>query len=104
MVVMHRKTIRAYGAADPRAKEALDVWYLKVVAASWANPSDVRRTMGYTDQIGDERFIFNIKGNHYRLLAAVNFARRTIYIKGIFTHAEYDDLSKHDLLTLEHKK
>lgn len=101
---MHKKTIREYGAANPRIGEALRVWQESVEAVSWANPSDVRRTMGYTDQIGDERFIFNIKGNHYRLLAAVNFSRRTVYIKGIFTHAEYDDLSKHDLLTLEYKQ
>ena len=100
---MHKKTIREYGAAHPRAMEALRLWQEAVEAADWANPTDVRRTMGYADQIGDERFIFNIKGNHYRLLAAINFSRRTLYIKGIFTHAEYSNLSRHDLLTLERK-
>ena len=104
MVVVHKKTIREYGAANPRALEALRLWQEAVEAADWANPTDVRRTMGYADQIGDERFIFNIKGSHYRLLAAVRFSRRTLYIKGIFTHAEYSNLSRHDLLTLEHQK
>ena len=101
---MHKKTIREYGAANPRALEALKVWQESVEMADWANPTSVRRTMGYADQIGNERFIFNIKGNHYRLLAAINFSRRTVYIKGIFTHDEYDALTRHDLLMLEHKK
>ena len=101
---MHKKTIREYGAANPRALEALRVWQESVEMADWANPTSVRRTMGYADQIGNERFIFNIKGNHYRLLAAINFSRRTVYIKGIFTHDEYDALTRHDLLMLEHKK
>ena len=101
---MHKKTIRAYGAAHPRAKEALDLWYAQVSEANWGTPTDVRNTMGYADQIGDERFIFNIKGNHYRLLAALDFGNRTVFIKGIFTHAQYSKLTRMDLLTREYKK
>ena len=104
MVVMHRKTIRQYGLANPHARTALTLWYHKVLAADWGTPTDVRATMGYTDQIGDERFIFNIKGNHYRLLAAIDFDTRTLFIKGIFTHSQYDRLTRQELLTLEHKK
>ena len=103
MVVLHKKTIWAYGAANPRAKEALRAWQSSVMLANWATPTDVRNTMGYADQIGDERFIFNIKGNHYRLLAAIDFGNRTVFIKGIFTHAQYSKLSRRDLLTLEYK-
>ena len=98
---MHKKTIREYGAANPRALEALRLWQEAVEAADWANPTDVRRTMGYADQIGDERFIFNIKGNHYRLLAAIHFRSRMVYIKGIFTHPQYDKLTRQALLTRE---
>ena len=98
---MHKKTIREYGAANPRIGEALKLWQEAVEQADWANPADVRQTMGYTDQVGDERFIFNIKGNHYRLLAAIHFRSRMVYIKGIFTHPQYDKLTRNHLLTCE---
>jgi mRNA interferase HigB len=56
--------------------------------------------MPATDLIknSDSRFIFNIKGNHYRLLAVVRFQKQRVYIRGIFTHAEYSKLTNKELL------
>lgn len=96
---MHKKTIREYSRANPQAAEALSEWYEKVKAADWTSITDVRNDMSYADLIGGDRFIFNIKGNDYRLLAAVLFKTRTVLICGIFTHAQYSRLSKKQLLT-----
>ena len=100
MVVMHEKTIRAYAEANAQAAGPLEEWYAKVKAADWSTITDLRNDMGYTDLIGGDRFIFNIKGNDYRLLAAVLFKVRTVMICGIFTHAQYSKLTKDKLLTL----
>ena len=97
MVVMHKKTIRAYGAANPRAKEALDLWYAQVVEVSWATPTDVRNTMGYADQIGDERFVFNIKGNHYRLIVKIHYNSGRMFIRFVGTHAEYSKINAEEI-------
>lgn len=96
---MHRKTVREYAANHAQAAASLEEWYQIAKAANWASFADLRRDMPATDLIGGDRFIFNIKGNYYRLLAAVLFKTRTILIRGIFTHAEYDKLSKTQLLT-----
>ena len=53
-----------------------------------------------TGLIGDNHYVFNVKGNHYRLIALVFFPTKRIYIRGIFTHAEYSKLSKKDILKL----
>ena len=99
MVVMHRKTIRDYAAANAQAAAGLEEWYQIARAADWAGFAALRNDMPATDLIGGDRFVFNIKGNHYRLLAAVMFKTRTILIRGIFTHAEYSKLRKTQLLT-----
>ena len=99
MVVMHRKTIRDYAAANAQAAAGLAEWYQIATAADWASFGELRHDMPATDLIGGDRFVFNIKGNNYRLLAAVMFKTRTILIRGIFTHAEYSKLRKTQLLT-----
>ena len=76
----------------------LEKWYQIVKAADWASFVELRNDLPATDLIGGDRFIFNIRGNHYRLLAVVMFKTRTILIRGIFTHAEYNKLSKAQLL------
>jgi mRNA interferase HigB len=49
------------------------------------------------DALGNDRFVFDISGNHYRLVGLIHYNIRTIYIRGIFTHVEYDRLGKHFL-------
>jgi mRNA interferase HigB len=100
MIVMHSKTVREYGKANAQAAQPLAEWYAKVEAADWATFAQLRGDIGPTDLISGDRFIFNIGGNKYRLLAVVLFKVRTVLIRGIFTHAEYSKLTKDQLLTL----
>ena len=99
MVVMHKKTIREYAESNAQAANGLEEWYQIAKAADWASFADSRNEAPATDLIGGDRFVFNIRGNHYRLLTAIVFKTRTILIRGIFTHAEYSKLSKTQLLT-----
>lgn len=73
-------------------------WYDIVSEADWSNVNDVKQTFNNADYVGNERMVFNIKGNRYRLVAAVIFSIRTVYIKFIGTHAEYDKI---DVKTIE---
>jgi len=71
------------------AKSALQVWFDSAVEAQWRNLEDVRKSFPATDMIGDLA-IFNIRGNHYRLIVRMVFQYQRIYIKEFLSHAEYD--------------
>ena len=90
MVIISRSVLRAFAEAHPDAEAALNDWYDYVLAADWANGAAVRQSFNSADYVGNERFVFNIRGNRYRLIASIAFSVRTIYIKFIGTHQEYD--------------
>jgi len=78
---------RAAKFAD--AKSALQVWFDTAVEAEWRNIEDVRKSFPATDMT-DGLTIFNIRGNHYRLIVRMVFQYKRIYVKEFLTHAEYD--------------
>lgn len=100
MHIFTQKTLKEYGQKNAQVREELDVWYSIVKAAQWTDFNKLRADLPATDYIGDERFVFNIKGNHYRLIAMIFFATKRVYIRGIFTHAQYSKLSKSQLVNL----
>ena len=65
-------------------------WYKKTEKADWSCPADIKNTFNSADYIGNDRFVFNIKGNDYRLVAIVLFAVKKVFIRFIGTHKEYD--------------
>lgn len=92
MVIISKSALTKYGIANAQAVEALAAWYQIVKLADWANFNQLRADIPSADYIGNDRYIFNIKGNHYRLLALIFFDIRTVFIHGIYTHAEYTKL------------
>ncbi|GAB3733935.1 hypothetical protein GCM10027594_15560 [Hymenobacter agri] len=66
MVITSRAVLRAFVFAHPDAAPALEEWYHHVRDADWANGAAVRQSFGSADYVGNQRFVFNIKGNHYR--------------------------------------
>lgn len=100
MVIISKTIIREFGLKHADANDALNDWFATVKAANWSNFSDMKRTFNSVDAVGDKRFVFNIKGNQYRLVAMVFFSVRTVYIKFIGTHSEYDKI---DVLTIDLK-
>ena len=69
---------------------ALDAWFHEVDRAAWRTPADVKRNYATASIIDRERVVFNIKGNDYRLVTAIDYTRRTVFIKWLGPHAEYD--------------
>ena len=89
MRIISRKKLLAFSEKYPDSYKALDAWFRLAKSANWQNLSDVRRFCNSADLAG--RFtVFNIKGNHYRLIADIQYKRQTIFIKYVLTHKEYD--------------
>ncbi|MBS1590844.1 MAG: type II toxin-antitoxin system HigB family toxin [Bacteroidetes bacterium] len=60
--------------------------------ANWKNFTDVLNDFNSVDKVGNDRYVFNIKGNSFRLVAMIHFDIRTVYVRFIGTHAEYDKI------------
>lgn len=90
MVIVSRKAIHEYASTKPQATEALNEGYLKTKAADWSNFAAIKNTFNSVDYVGNDNYVFTIKGNQYRLIARIIFPVRTVYIRFIGTHAEYD--------------
>ena len=70
---------------------SLDTWYQQIKAGEWNSPSDIKRVFGSNvDFVENNRAIFNIKGNDYRLIAEINYRTQAAYVRFIGTHREYD--------------
>lgn len=81
------------GHKDQRAvKAALDAWFAEVSKASWGSSADVKRRYATASIVNSERVVFNIKGNSYRLVIAVDYQKNIVWIKWIGTHDEYDKI------------
>lgn len=81
-------------------KAALDTWFHEVSKADWKSMSDVKKRYAHASVVNAERIVFNIKGNDYRLIVAVDFERSIVWIKWIGTHRNYDRI---DAATVEHE-
>lgn len=98
MVVIARGSIIEFIGRYPVSSNVLNEWYIKTKKAAWNSFGDVRLTFNSCDSIGNDRYVFNVGGNNYRLIAMIHFKRRTLYIRGIFTHPEYDEANKRGIL------
>jgi mRNA interferase HigB len=79
------------GPKDQRAvKSALDSWFQEARHAEWKNSSDIKATYAQASIVGADRVVFNIKGNSYRLLTAVDYRRGIVFIKWLGTYEQYD--------------
>lgn len=92
MVVISKAKLTDFGSTHADAVEALNKWWIKTKQADWATLADIKMTFNSVDYIGNDRYVFNIKGNKYRLVAMIFFDIRTIYIRFIDSHSEYDKI------------
>jgi mRNA interferase HigB len=74
------------------AKAALDALFDEVRRARWSSTSDVKRSYATASIVSADRIVFNIKGNDYRLVIAVDFEKSIVWIKWIGTHKDYDKI------------
>lgn len=92
MVVISYGTLRTFIDQHADSGDALNNWYRFVLQADWSNFHDIKGMFNSVDAIGNDRFVFNIKGNNYRIIALIFFDIRTVYIRFVGTHAAYSKL------------
>jgi mRNA interferase HigB len=92
MRIFTQQALNEYSRKHPEALIALQEWAQKTVKSRWTCAADVKRAFNSVDSIGNQRFVFNIKGNSYRLVAVIKFTIGFVYIRFVGTHAEYDKI------------
>jgi len=92
MRIITYKAIMQYSDLYLDAKLALDEWYLKTEQSQWNCFADVKQTFNNVDSVGGKRYVFNIKGNSYRIIAIILYGPKIVYIRFIGTHSEYNKI------------
>ena len=90
MHILSRGTLREFWARYPDARVPLQAWHREVKRATWKTPADVKAMYRSVSILPNNRVVFNIKGNHYRLVVAVQYDYGRVYIRFVGTHQEYD--------------
>ena len=90
MHVITRKRLNDFVKRQPEARGALTHWYREMKRRNFASFTEVRAIFSSADQVG-KLTVFNIGGNKARLIAAIHYNRRRVYIRAVLTHREYDE-------------
>jgi mRNA interferase HigB len=107
MRIIARRTLREFVEAlsghrdQPAVKAALDAWFDEVKKARWQNTADVKLSYATASIVTADRIVFNVKGNAYRLVVAVDFGRGIVWIKWIGAHRDYDRI---DVIEVDYAK
>lgn len=92
MRIIVRRTLREFWEKHRDAEEALRGWFKEVSKAKWENFNELKQDFPSASILRNNRVVFDIKGNKYRLIARINFPYKIIWIRFIGTHAEYDKI------------
>src|SRR5579872_651316 len=101
MVIISKAILRNFINEHPDAEGAMELWYAVTKEANWKNFAELKISFNSTDSVGNDRYVFNIRGNTYRLIALIIFKVRTVFILFVGTHQEYDQV---DAATVTFKK
>lgn len=92
MRIISRKKLREFWEKHPDASQPLKTWYADTKRATWKSPADIKQVYRSASIIANNRVVFNIRGNHYRLIVVVKYQYGKVYIRFIGTHADYDKI------------
>lgn len=92
MNIINRKTVIYYTQKYPKAKNQLLTWYNELLDYEFDNFNELKSIYGSASIINNQRVIFNIKGNEYRLIISINFKRKACYTIWFGIHKEYDKI------------
>jgi mRNA interferase HigB len=101
MVIISKSILNKFGEGHPESKEAILNWYLKVKNGNWSNFHELKSSFNSIDAVGNDRYVFNIKGNQYRLIALIIFETRTLFILYVGTRESYNKINA---AKIEYKK
>jgi mRNA interferase HigB len=90
MRIITRRRLNEFAEQHPEAISSLQNWYRQAKSGDFNTFVEIRKAFGSADRVG-KLTVFNIGGNKYRLIAAIHYNRRIIYIRAVLTHKEYDE-------------
>ncbi|MGK7391969.1 MAG: type II toxin-antitoxin system HigB family toxin [Candidatus Cyclobacteriaceae bacterium M2_1C_046] len=93
MRVIAKRILREFWEKHNDCEEQLKSWYHEAENASWKSPNEIKIYYPSASILGDNRVVFNIKGNNYRLIVRINYDYGIVWIRFIGTHAEYDKIN-----------
>lgn len=97
MRIIGKKTLINFYTKHHTAKAGLEAWFGEVVEQQWDMPADVIRSYVTADVITGKRFVFNIKGNDFRLIVDIEFKLKIVFIVWVGTHAKYDKIKAEEI-------
>ncbi len=99
MRIISRKTLRLFWEKPEyaEAEQPLKAWFKEASNADWASPAAIKAAFGNASIVGNNRVVFNIGGNKYRLVVRVNYPYRVMYVRFVGTHAQYDRINVEEI-------
>ena len=97
MRIIARRTLREFWENPPNAEDPLLSWYHTVRHADWATPMQVKASFPKADVVGNNRVVFNIRGNHYRLIVKIDYQYRIVFVRFVGTHADYNRIDAREV-------
>jgi mRNA interferase HigB len=92
MRIIARSTLLQFWEIHPDAEQPLKTWYDEALNAEWTSPTDIKSTYRNASIIANNRVVFNIKGNNYRLIVHIRYDINIVFIRFVGTHSEYDNV------------
>ena len=93
MRIISRKALREFWEKHPDARQPLQAWYADVKHSNWKRPSEIKSIYQSASFISNNRVVFNVKGNKYRIIVVVEYRFGAVYFRFIGTHPEYDRIN-----------
>jgi len=96
MRVIAKRTLCNFWASEPEysdAQASLEAWHFEALKASWATPQEIKAQFASASILKNNRVVFNIAGNKYRLIVSIDYIRQACFIKFVGTHKQYDAIN-----------
>ncbi len=97
MRVIAKKRLIEFWGKNKKSKQPLAAWYYEAKKAHWKNPAEIKQNYKSASILKDNRVVFNISGNSFRLIVKINYKFGIIYIRFIGTHSEYDNINAEEI-------
>lgn len=91
--IIAKKTLKIFWEKHSDCEDYLKTWYDTAKTSNWKSPNDIKKNYVHASILNNNRIVFNIKGNSYRLIVKFNYERQWAFIRFIGTHAEYDKIN-----------
>lgn len=97
MRVIAIKILREFWTVHADCEQQLKAWYKEASKAVWKSHNELKKEYPSASILQDNRVVFNIKGNNYRLIVKINYDYQMVWIRFIGTHAEYDKINANEI-------